>query len=413
MKMASVDISGYLQDILTAVYGEEVRGSIHDAIAALHAVVEEDVTILTSTFDWTTPAGTAADAKAIHEQAVLIRGKLTSGSPSVPVDLNEINTSGVYRLVSSETYTNSPLTSSTGWLVVYQYGDGGRNCMQLVYETGTAGTSRVLNSFFRNYSAGGEGWTDWQAGNYSLDDSLTIAGSAADAKAVGDRFAELEYSPIEITDLNYNVTTEDGIISSNNPSDPENAAGARVENGTVVINMNYQWVTNKIPAKVTLDGNSLPVSGNMGTGTLTPLHITSNKTWTFKAKESPTASILPVTTSKGASVIFLPRVFWGTALDHADPDSTFIESFRSTGSALADDLERVFTVTAGAGEYIWYAYPTYFGIPEFSYGGFKGGFKYIKQVTFTNMYNVTEQYYIYRSVQPTLGNVEITVTKAS
>ena len=30
------DISSYLQKILDAIYGEEVRGSIHDALAAMN-----------------------------------------------------------------------------------------------------------------------------------------------------------------------------------------------------------------------------------------------------------------------------------------------------------------------------------------------------------------------------------------
>ena len=400
-----VNIAQYLENILNAVYGEEVRSSIHDSIEALHQVVEEDVTVVTDVFDWSTEAGTAADARAIHEHAILVRGKLETAEPSDSVNLNEVTDNGVYRLISSETYINSPLTASTtGWLIVYQHGDAGRNCMQIVYETGTS-SRRTYRSYFRTFSTN-DGWGPWQTSNYALDDTLSLTGYAADAKAVGDRIAELAYSPIEFSEIHYTAHTEDNLYISN---------GDPVEKGCVVDQVSYRWETSKTPAWVRLDGQDIPISEQHPTwneGQITSLHVTSKKTWTLKAKDIKVGSISPVTVSTGMSVIFLPRVFWGVAKDGSTLDSAFLEGFRSSGSAVADTQERTFTVTAGTGDYIWYAYPADFGLAKFIYGGFTGGFKFIKQMTFTSKYGVTDQYYLYRSVQSTLGLVEITVAKA-
>lgn len=400
-----VDISEYLEKILTAVYGEEVRGSIHDSIEALHQEVERGVITVTDTFNDRTAAGVAADAKAIHEQALLIRGKLSSGTEGVSVNLNDMNTSGVYRLITSETYINSPLGTNTGWLVVYHYGDGGRNCMQIAYETGTA-VNTTYNTYFRTYSAS-NGWGPWQASIYSIDDTLTKAGEAADAKAVGDRFDRLEYAPIEFTQLVYAFQTQDGVAIN---------GGELAEKGTTIVNMTYEWTVNKEPTSVTLDGGKLTIdtshpTWNQGVLNL-PTGLTTNKTWTFKAKEKQTGSIPVVTTSMAATVKFASRIFWGAKPNTGEPNSTFIESLRST-SVLSETLDTEFTVTAGTGDYIWFAYPKRFGRADFSYGGFTGGFFLFIEEIFTNKYGASEPYYVYRSDNPSLGNTKITVTKRS
>ena len=412
--MANVNISAELERILTAVYGEEVRGSIHDAIAALHSAVQNAVTdVAKVSTDTVESYGVAADAKDLQESAMLVRGKL--GEEGTTVSLDDVTTSGVYRLVSSVTYTNSPLGTATGnenlktgWLVVYKYGEGGRNCMQIVYESG-ASESKPYASYFRNYSTGGLTWTSWQSNNYVIDDTLTIPGQPADAYEVGRRFEELNYTPIAITSLNYYVTTEDGITASN---DPLTGVGARVENGTVVNAIYYQCLANKPPVRFTIDGYEYEYPVN-GQGHLSPLSISSNKTWTFKVKEEQTGSILPITDSKAATVKFLPRVFWGTAELVSPITSAFIERFRASGSEVSDTLERTIIVTAQEGEYIWYAYPTSFGLPKFICGGFTGGFRQWGVIVYNSIYNDNYDYYIYRSVQPSLGEVTVDIVRAT
>jgi hypothetical protein len=49
------DISQYLQAIMSAVYGEDVRGSIHDAIALINDVGETVLTLGTAVDSPTSP----------------------------------------------------------------------------------------------------------------------------------------------------------------------------------------------------------------------------------------------------------------------------------------------------------------------------------------------------------------------
>jgi hypothetical protein len=73
-----------------------------------------------------------------------------------------------------------------------------------------------------------------------------------------------------------------------------------------------------------------------------------------------------------------------------------------------------FTATAGSGEYIYYAYPSKFGLSSFVVGGFEGGFSLLHAgaVSHTNANGFTENYYIYRSDNANLGVVSVVVGEA-
>lgn len=66
-------------------------------------------------------------------------------------------------------------------------------------------------------------------------------------------------------------------------------------------------------------------------------------------------------------------------------------------------LRPTFQVTAGAGQKIYFARPTRYGLPRLSIGGFAGGFTYI-----TLVFN-GEDYYLFESVNENLGDSIITV----
>lgn len=382
-----VNIAQYLENILNAVYGEEVRSSIHDSIEALHQEVEEDVTVVTDTFGPNTLAGTAADAKAIHEQALLIRGKLESDVSSDSVDLNDISVSGVYRLISNETYINSPLTASTtGWLVVYQYGDAGRNCMQIVYETGTS-SARTYSSYFRTFSQS-DGWGSWQSGSFTLDSSLSLSGCAADAKAVGDRLADLEFEPISIETFEIN------------PS--------KVEKGSVVNTVSYIYHLNQTPIKVRL--NSTDLENNVtGGGSFTGLSLHNNKTYNLKVTGPDSPSHKSSKDSLMLELKFLDTIRWGVAPDPNNANYSALVGNLSE-SELSETRAKTFTITCPSGSYIWYAHPADYGVATFEVGGFTGGFELIALVSYTNSHDHSEVYYLYRSSNPSLGEQTVTVS---
>jgi hypothetical protein len=69
-----------------------------------------------------------------------------------------------------------------------------------------------------------------------------------------------------------------------------------------------------------------------------------------------------------------------------------------------------FTVTAGAGQYIWFCYPKRLGTVTFWVGGFEGGFEAVQTVSLTNINGWSEDYYCYRSTNANLGSTAVTTT---
>jgi hypothetical protein len=69
-----------------------------------------------------------------------------------------------------------------------------------------------------------------------------------------------------------------------------------------------------------------------------------------------------------------------------------------------------FTITSGAGQYVYYAYPSRLGTATFTVGGFAGGFELPVTLSVTNSNGYAENYYIYRSTNANLGTRNVVVT---
>ncbi len=97
-----------------------------------------------------------------------------------------------------------------------------------------------------------------------------------------------------------------------------------------------------------------------------------------------------------------------TELEDAQPEAE-VEALASSG--LQSSRARTITVTAGVGEYIWYAYPASYGAATFTIAGFEGGFDLITStLSITNANGVTQNYRLYRSTNPSLGLTTIVVS---
>ena len=77
---------------------------------------------------------------------------------------------------------------------------------------------------------------------------------------------------------------------------------------------------------------------------------------------------------------------------------------------LQTSRETTIDVTAGAGQYIYYAVPTSYGDCTFTSGGFTGGFTKVATVSYTNIYNVTTNYDIWKSDYAGLGTTSVIVS---
>lgn len=107
------------------------------------------------------------------------------------------------------------------------------------------------------------------------------------------------------------------------------------------------------------------------------------------------------------SLVFRQNNYWGVSSNTA-LDGTGLIGLG--GSALSTGRSRSFSVTAGSGEYIYYAYPTSYGTATFTVGGFAGGFSLLGTYSHTNANSFVENYYIYRSDNPNLGTTTVVVS---
>ena len=170
-----------------------------------------------------------------------------------------------------------------------------------------------------------------------------------------------------------------------------------VEMGSTVNTVVLNWATNKTPEELTLDGEG--IDKTLKTKTIENANIKSNKTYTLKATDERDA-----TATKTTAINFLNGVYWGVAEDKADFDSAFILGLTK---GLQGSKAKTFTVNAGATQHIYYAIPSRYGTPSFKVGGFEGGFAKVDTIEFTNASGYAENYDIYKSDNPGLGNTTV------
>lgn len=92
-----------------------------------------------------------------------------------------------------------------------------------------------------------------------------------------------------------------------------------------------------------------------------------------------------------------------------------IEDYSSIVNQLTKNLQEskniTFTVAPNVTQYIYFALPASYGAPEFSVGGFSGGFELdIENYNLTNTSGYTEAYNIWRSTNLNLGNTTVIVS---
>ena len=124
-----------------------------------------------------------------------------------------------------------------------------------------------------------------------------------------------------------------------------------------------------------------------------------SKTWTLNSEKTTETDTDVVT------INFYNRRFWGVTTVTSGYTETDVEGLAS--NELSNSKAKTFSVTAGASEYILYAYPSRLGTATFTVGGFEGGFNSPETVSVTNASGYTENYYVYRSVNSNLGSTTV------
>ena len=177
-----------------------------------------------------------------------------------------------------------------------------------------------------------------------------------------------------------------------------------LEKGRNVNGCVLNWSYNKTIQEQTLTiGSSvIPLSINNSTYSYSNV-ISNNISFTLKAKDERNKIV-----NSTINIVYYNRIYWG-----ASSSTTYNNSFllnELSNSTISDNINRTIQVNATSNQYIYYVIPSRLGTPIFKVGGFEGGFSKVSTISFTNIYNFTENYDIYRSDNVNLGDTTIVVS---
>ena len=249
-----------------------------------------------------------------------------------------------------------------------------------------------LETLQEQYEAWASGYSeeieDARTGADGVTDTLVGDSVRRQISGICDRLDALEYEAIKFTTA---LIKEDASATG--------STTMVVEIGTTVDSLFIQWALNKTPATLKIAGESQTPAAS---GTLWKQgSYTSNTTFSLVATDAEGAS-----DTKSLNLRFYNGVYHGVSVVDTI-NNAFVQSMtRSLQAARASE----FTVTAGSGQYIWFALPSSYGTPTFNVGGFEGGFTLAATITFTNFSSYDQEYKVYRSDNAGLGTVKVTVT---
>lgn len=175
-------------------------------------------------------------------------------------------------------------------------------------------------------------------------------------------------------------------------------ANSTEELGKVLASVTVSATANKECKTLKLySGNTLLQSAEKATSVSATVENVSTTT-TFKAVA---VDKYDKEITKTHKITFCNGVYYGAGTAATLDNAT---------KALKTSRAITFTVTAGEGEYVFYACPTAYGTPKFSVGGFEGGFSKTSTANYTNESGYTESYDLWQSDEPSLGTVTVVVS---
>jgi hypothetical protein len=238
------------------------------------------------------------------------------------------------------------------------------------------GNAKVPNGQLQNIindaSSDSDTSVTWSA--YKLHEAIS---------SIKERLDNLEYLPISINSLTVSPSL--------------------VEDGSTVSSAILNYTLNKNAKRITLDGAARPETAANGTITLTSQALTRNKTWALTAIDERNQ-----TASRSAVTTFTNKVKYGAASLPSSINDSFLNSLPTR--TLSTGKVKNFSVTAGAGQYIWYALPSSYGTCSFAVNGFTGGFSQVAVFNHQNESGKVVEYRVYRSDNAGLGAQSISVS---
>lgn len=200
--------------------------------------------------------------------------------------------------------------------------------------------------------------------------------------ALNELNRDLQYIPIEILAFSNNI----GVA----------------EKGSTLNEITLKWQLNKEPETILMNGQVRADLKTLRSLTLKDMALTADKTFMLQVTDEKRK-----TAQKNTSVVFQNGVYYGVSEIPEEVNNTFILSL---SRSLQGSRTKTFSTTSTEDQYIWYAFPSRYGTPVFSVGGFDGGFTKAASISFTNASGYTEEYAVYRSDNSNLDTKTIKVT---
>lgn len=177
---------------------------------------------------------------------------------------------------------------------------------------------------------------------------------------------------------------------------------SQAERGATVADMTLAWAVNKTPTTLMLDKDAQDTASKGAT--LKAVNLTANRTWILTATDARKA-----TASRTAGITFYDKRHWFVAGDLAAAALTD-EIINQASGEYATSRAKTFTLTAGEGQHIYYAFPASWGTPTFKVGGFEGGFNLLTTFDHTNASGATVSYAVWKSTNANLGKTTVEVS---
>jgi len=172
-----------------------------------------------------------------------------------------------------------------------------------------------------------------------------------------------------------------------------------VEIGTIVNTITLNWNLNKIFTSLSINNGVGAITPNLLTLTLNSLSLSSNTTYTITGGDGTNND------SASATINFRSRRWWGTSVLDT---FTGADILTLQNDELATNRQQTRAIN-GDGKYIWFAFPTSFGVPSFVVNGLPNSAFTISTVSHTNQSGNTQNYYVIRTNTVQNGTLTIQI----
>lgn len=229
---------------------------------------------------------------------------------------------------------------------------------------------------------------------------VTAPIAIGDTIAVGTNIATVPGGlSSEVTELNSVFDALSQFVNYND-IDTFTLSPASIEIGNASASVALAWTFIATPSSLKLNNVTKDVSSTGETVTATDNETTHQVTYTLSTSIG----------SKTVTFHFYPNLYWGVSSVANNPTSALVTGLAN--KQLSGTKAKTFTVNAGTGQYIYFCCPTRspYGACTFKVGGFDGGFEAAQTVSVTNASGYTENYYVYRSTNQSLGQTTVVVS---